>query len=213
MVRKKDQFPLVADDELVIATAPQMQLYDNEDLINNIHGDYHDKSYSDNYVMGEQSASSAGRAYAQGRVAEREKAKSYAELAREEARQDLKRKRQTYIAQESKIPAKPNFQRREFTDKAPASKPTIFFNGKTADTSKESPVNELARFSHNLHQDHYILAELPKTYQKPKNPSNRQAKKNNYDFLKRSQIYNQEETRQRRTHQIAKELNLMLDGE
>ena len=112
MARKKHQFPLVGDDESVIAAAPQMRLYDNEDLINNIHGDYHDKPY----LNQEEISGEATRAYPSSSPTpanDIRAGKTYAELAREEARQDLKRKRQSFIAKEAKIPSKPNFQHRE----------------------------------------------------------------------------------------------------
>ena len=217
MARKKHQFPLVGDDESVIAAAPQMRLYDNEDLINNIHGDYHDKPY----LNQEENSGEATRAYPSSSPTpanDIRAGKTYAELAREEARQDLKRKRQSFIAKEAKIPSKPNFQHREQvaqpkTKSVAPAKPTLFLNGKSARSNDDLPVNELARFSKNLHQDRYILAELPKVYKEPSNPSQQKVKKNNYDFLKRSQIYNQDEIRQQRTHQLAKELNLMVDEE
>lgn len=41
------QFPLVADGVPIIDTAKQMALYENEDLITNIHGYYQDKDYDD----------------------------------------------------------------------------------------------------------------------------------------------------------------------
>ncbi|MFC3931998.1 hypothetical protein ACVR0S_03200 [Streptococcus dentapri] len=214
MTRKNHQFPLVPDDETVITTAPQMQLYDNEDLINNIHGDYQDKVYTSHEENRVPVHSTASPSRVKNYVSEVDAGKSYAELAREEARQDLKRKRQSYIAKEVKIPNKPSFQRRETTvSKSANTKSSKFFNTKMPESKKEQPNNDLARLSHNLHQDNYILAELPQTYQKPENPSTKKTKKNNYDFLKRSQIYNHEKTRQQRTHQIAKELNLTLDEE
>lgn len=67
----------------------------------------------------------------------------------------------------------------------------------------------MSRFTKKLHQDNYILAELPKEYKEPKNlPQQGTTKKNNYDFLKSSQIYNNKEMRQQREKTIAQELNL-----
>lgn len=218
MVRKKRQFPLVSDEELVIASPPKMELYDNEDLINNIHGDYHDKTYQETWLAPDQVA---GQEYAKQRVEHQSPAqpqeKSYAELVREETKQDLKRRRQTQIAQESKIPSKPSFQRREpiAKDEETSQKPTAFFNGHKADArvKEELPTEMLSRLSQKLHQNSYILAELPKVYKEPNNPTSKKKVSNNYDFLKRSQIYNQQETHERRTQQVAKELNLMFDGD
>ena len=66
----------------------------------------------------------------------------------------------------------------------------------------------MGRFSDHLHQDTYILAELPKNYSEPKNPSRKENKKNNYDFLKTSQIYNQKEKQEYQERHVAQELNL-----
>ena len=38
------QFPLVADDEIMLTEMPHMNLYDELDLISNIIGDYTDRS-------------------------------------------------------------------------------------------------------------------------------------------------------------------------
>ena len=46
------------------------------------------------------------------------------------------------------------------------------------------------------------------TYQQPSNPSRKNVKKNSYDFLKRSQVYNYTERQIHREHRIAQELNL-----
>ena len=62
--------------------------------------------------------------------------------------------------------------------------------------------------ANRLQQDSYILAEVAPTYQQPSNPSRKNVKKNSYDFLKRSQVYNYTERQIHREHRIAQELNL-----
>ena len=126
-----------------------MALYENEDLITNIHGAYQDKSYDDvtrdyNFVGKDEQDASRIESVTQG--------KSYAELAREEARRDIRKKRQDYLSKEVKAPSKAALQQQ--------LKATI----------------------------------------KPK--------KNNYDFLKESQIYNKEVLQSQREHKVAQELNL-----
>ncbi len=59
-----------------------------------------------------------------------------------------------------------------------------------------------------LRQEDYILAELPIVYQEPVNASRKSSKKNNYDFLKRSQIYNKKENQSHKEAFFAQELNL-----
>lgn len=43
MNRGSRRFPLIADDEPVMSPLVKMNLYDNEDLINNIRGFYQEK--------------------------------------------------------------------------------------------------------------------------------------------------------------------------
>lgn len=120
-----------------------------------------------------------------------------ADLARREARADLKKKRQALVTAE-----KPLFQRAQ-----------------SAKVSQErqsaSQATGLAKYAQRLRQEDYILAELPKTYEQPTNPSTKGGKKNSYDFLKRSQIYNHRDNQLNKERQIAQELNLsrLEDGE
>ena len=46
MSSRRRAFPLVPDDEPVIGQSTSMHLYENADLINNIHGTYYDKDYA-----------------------------------------------------------------------------------------------------------------------------------------------------------------------
>ena len=182
MIRNQRRFPLVADGEPVSNPPKVMALYENEDLITNIHGAYQDKSYDDvtrdyNFVGKDEQDASRIESVTQG--------KSYAELAREEARRDIRRKRQA--------PSKAALQQQL---KATLPKKTA------------KPTSSLSHLTERLHQDDYILAEIPVTYKKPDNSSTTKPKKNNYDFLKESQIYNKEVLQSQREHKVAQELNL-----
>ncbi|AXQ78102.1 hypothetical protein DDV21_002925 [Streptococcus chenjunshii] len=194
MMRKK--FPLVADDEQIAQEPIIMRLYNNEDLINNIHGPYQDKDFTDvtkdfNFV----DQTPGVREKAPERLQTVNEGKSYAQKAKEEARRDIKEKRRTFLANETKVPAKPAFQRQSSSY---VSQPK---------SSRRSD-NELSRFSEKLHQETYILAELPRVYTEPDNSSRTKPQKNTYDFLKRSQIYNKQDLQTQREHQLAQELNL-----
>lgn len=113
-----------------------------------------------------------------------------AEEARREARVDLKRKRQAMVTPEKK----------HFATK-PSSQPQV-------SQRPASHLEGLAKYAQRLRQEDYILAELPKTYEQPANPSAKGGKKNSYDFLKRSQIYNHRDNQLKKERQIAQELNL-----
>ncbi len=185
------RFPLVADGEPVSNPPKTMALYENEDLITNIHGTYHDKDYDDvtkdyNFVGKTEKDAERVRTVSEG--------KSYAELARDEARRDIKKKRQAYLSNEvKKMPSKTAFQQQ-----LKATLPKI----------PAKPTNKLSHLTEKMHQEDYILAEIPVTYKEPDNTSVPKPKKNNYDFLKRSQIYNKEAQQSQREHRMAQELNL-----
>lgn len=185
------RFPLVADGVPVSKPPKAMALYENEDLITNIHGTYHEKDYDDvtkdyNFVGKTENDAERIKTVSDG--------KSYAELARDEARRDIKKKRQAYLSNDvKKMPSKANFQQqlKVTLPKAPAK-----------------PTNKLSHLTEKMHQEDYILAEIPVTYKEPDNSSVPKPKKNNYDFLKRSQIYNKEAQQSQREHKVAQELNL-----
>ncbi|MBP2623427.1 cystathionine gamma-synthase [Streptococcus oricebi] len=199
----ENKFPLVSDGEAMLSDMPQMNLYDELDLISNIKGDYQDRNYLEwepiaqphlQQVEGKQAPS----------LAKREQ-KSYSELAREEARADLKKKRSaSYLT--SDVPIKAHSHKLKAPLKLKGankeSQPTAFFQKEQA--------GEFAKFSKKLRQEDYILADLKPDY-RPKEEEQAQApkvKKNNYDFLRTSQIYNKKEIQSQRERSIAQELNL-----
>lgn len=187
MENKRRPFPLVADDEPVIVPNRQMQLYENEDLITHIRGNYSEKVYQETLqpavVKSVMKQASSYTRLSKPIPQLRETSK-----AREEARKDIKQKRQVFV------------------DKEPLS---TGLTSKARIKSSAKPVsNALSQASKVLEQDLYILAELPKVYNQPNNATNKQVKKNSYDFLKKSQIYNKQEYQSQRERRVAQELNL-----
>lgn len=191
---KQVRFPIVSDDEIMLTEMPFMDLYDESDLISNIKGDYQDKNYLEWSPI---TTEKKPLVQASDKLPEK-KEKSYAELAREEARADLKRKRSAkYLTQDV-----------SFTKRYKSSNNVVKqANKPTAPFQKENP-GELAKFSDKLTQNHYILAEMAPQTQETSKEEHLGSKKNNYDFLKKSQIYNKKENQSEKERKIAQELNL-----
>ena len=203
---KEKTFPLISDDEIMLSEMPRMNLYDESDLISNINGDYVDKNYLEWEPIVKKIADSQvkeGKAYqATSAIPSDEVAKpapkSYAELAREEARADLKKKRSAAYLTSDFTSKKRSYPAVTNGNTAISHQPTAFFQ-------KENG-SELAKYSRNLKQDHYILADIKVNTSLPKESPKKS--KNNYDFLKTSQIYNKKELQNQRERRIAQELNL-----
>ena len=189
------RFPIVADDEVMLTEMPVMNLYDESDFISNIKGDYQDKNYLEWSPITEDKKQEKVKPFVK---PIEKKEKSYAELAREEARADLKKKRSArYLTQDvshTRRQTKPSQVR-------PANQPTAPFQ-------KENP-GEFAKYSQKLGQSHYILAETVFQVEHPiSDGETSRSKKNNYDFLKKSQIYNKKSKQKEQERQVAQELNL-----
>lgn len=206
VLMKEKTFPLVSDDEIMLSEMPRMNLYDESDLISNINGDYVDKNYLEWEPIVKKIADSQvkeGKAYqATSAIPSTEVAKpapkSYAELAREEARADLKKKRSAAYLTSDFITKKRSHPAVNKANTAISHQPTAFFQ-------KENG-SGLSKYSRNLKQDHYILADIKVNTSLPKESPKKS--KNNYDFLKTSQIYNKKELQNQRERRIAQELNL-----
>lgn len=190
MKKTTRRFPLVADDEPVSSPSKAMALYENSDLITNIHGAYREKDYNDvtnNYHFVTENDHDSER------VKTLNEGKSYAELARDEARQDVKKKRQAYVSNN-------------------LAKLSKMANQQPLQTKKPNPPKKRAgKFSHlsaNMRQDDYILAEIPLNHQRSQKESTQKAKKNSYEFLKHSQIYNKDANQKQKKYQKAQEMNL-----
>ena len=189
------RFPIVADDEVMLTEMPVMNLYDESDFISNIKGDYQDKNYLEWSPITEEKKQEKAKPLVK---PIEKKEKSYAELAREEARADLKKKRSArYLTQD----VSQTRRQTKTSQVRPANQPTAPFQ-------KENP-GEFAKYSQNLSQSHYILAETVAQVASPApNSEKSHPKKNNYDFLKKSQIYNKKSKQKEQERQVAQELNL-----
>ena len=199
---REERFPLVSDDEIMLTEMPVMDLYDESDFISNIKGEYRDKNYLEWAPITEErpekpiekpveKPKKAG-------LGVKKEGKSYAEVAREEARADLKKKRSA------------SYLTKDITPTRRHSQPNLVRQGNqpTAPFQKENP-GEFVKYSQKLTQSHYILAEEVSnvsTQAELKETSG--PKKNNYDFLKKSQIYNKKNKQKEQERQVAQELNL-----
>ena len=199
---REERFPLVSDDEIMLTEMPVMDLYDESDFISNIKGEYRDKNYLEWVPITEETPvkpieKSVEKPKKAGLGVKKE-GKSYAEVAREEARADLKKKRSaSYLTKDITPTRRPSQQRLDRQGNQP-----------TAPFQKENP-GEFVKYSQKLTQSHYILAEEVNnmsTQAEPKETSG--PKKNNYDFLKKSQIYNKKNQQKEQERQVAQELNL-----
>ena len=199
---REERFPLVSDDEIMLTEMPVMDLYDESDFISNIKGEYRDKNYLEWAPITEekpvkQIEKPVEKPKKSGLGVKKE-GKSYAEVAREEARADLKKKRSaSYLTKDITPTRRPSQQRLDRQGNQP-----------TAPFQKENP-GEFVKYSQKLTQSQYILAEEVNnisTQAEPKETSG--PKKNNYDFLKKSQIYNKKNQQKEQERQVAQELNL-----
>ena len=199
---REERFPLVSDNEVILTEVPVMDLYDESDFISNIKGEYRDKNYLEWAPITEETPVKP----IEKRVEKPKKAplgvkkegKSYAEVAREEARADLKKKRSA------------SYLTKDITPTRRHSQPSLVRQGNqpTAPFQKENP-GEFVKYSKKLTQSHYILAEEVKSIStKNEEVSAPAPKKNNYDFLKKSQIYNKKNQQKEQERQVAQELNL-----
>ena len=199
---REERFPLVSDNEVILTEVPVMDLYDESDFISNIKGEYRDKNYLEWAPITEETPVKP----IEKRVEKPKKAplgvkkegKSYAEVAREEARADLKKKRSA------------SYLTKDITPTRRHSQPNLVRQGNqpTAPFQKENP-GEFVKYSQKLTQSHYILAEevnsIPTKNEEVSVPA---PKKNNYDFLKKSQIYNKKSKQTEQERRVAQELNL-----
>ena len=199
---REERFPLVSDDEIMLTAMPVMDLYDESDFISNIKGDYQEKNYLDWAPISEdvpvKPLEKQVEKPQKTALGVKKEGKTYAEKAREEARADLKKKRSaTYLT-------------KDVIHTRRHSQPTLVRKGNqpTAPFQKENP-GEFIKYSQKLTQSHYILAEEIKHISTDSvEKQARTANKNNYDFLKKRQIYNKKNKEIEQERQLAQELNL-----
>ena len=199
---KQERFPLVSDDEVMLTEMPVMNLYDESDLISNIKGEYRDKNYLGWAPITEEAPVKPIEKQVEkpkkAPLGVKKEGKSYAEVAREEARADLKKKRSA------------NYLTQDFSRARRHSKSGFLRQGNqpTAPFQKENP-GEFVKYSQKLTQSHYILAEeVNNMSTQAESKETSSPKKNNYDFLKKSQIYNKKNQQKEQERQVAQELNL-----
>ena len=198
---REERFPLVSDDEIMLTEMPVMDLYDESDFISNIKGEYRDKNYLEWAPIAEETPVKPIEKQVEktkkAPLGVKKEGKSYAEVAREEARADLKKKRSA------------SYLTKDITPTRRHSQPSLVRKGNqpTAPFQKENP-GELTKYSDKLKQSHYILAEIAPQMQQTSKEEHLGPKKNNYDFLKKSQIYNKKENQSEKERKIAQELNL-----
>ena len=199
---REERFPLVSDDEVILTEMPVMDLYDESDFISNIKGEYRDKNYLEwAPITEEKPAKLIEKPVEKPKKAGlgvKKEGKSYAEVAREEARADLKKKRSA------------SYLTKDITPTRRHSQPSLVRQGNqpTAPFQKENP-GEFVKYSQKLTQSHYILAEeVSHISTQTEKTETTGLKKNNYDFLKKSQIYNKKNQQKEQERQIAQELNL-----
>ena len=199
---REERFPLVSDDEVILTEMPVMNLYDESDFISNIKGEYRDKNYLEwAPITEEKPVKPIEKPVEKPKKAPlgvKKEGKSYAEVAREEARADLKKKRSA------------SYLTKDITPTRRHSQPSLVRQGNqpTAPFQKENP-GEFVKYSQKLTQSHYILAEeVHSIPTKNEEVSAAAPKKNNYDFLKKSQIYNKKNKQTEQERRVAQELNL-----
>ena len=199
---KQERFPLVSDDEVMLTEMPVMNLYDESDLISNIKGEYRDKNYLEWVPITEEAPVKPIEKQVEktkkAPLGVKKEGKSYAEVAREEARADLKKKRSA------------SYLTKDITPTRRHSQPSLVRKGNqpTAPFQKENP-GEFVKYSQKMTQSHYILAEeVHSIPTKNEEVSASAPKKNNYDFLKKSQIYNKKSKQTEQERRVAQELNL-----
>ena len=199
---REERFPLVSDDEVMLTEMPVMDLYDESDFISNIKGEYRDKNYLEwAPITEEKPAKPIEKPVEKPKksgLGVKKEGKSYAEVAREEARADLKKKRSA------------SYLTKDITPTRRHSQPSLVRQGNqpTAPFQKENP-GEFVKYSQKLTQSQYILAEEVKSIStKNEEVSAPAPKKNNYDFLKKSQIYNKKSKQTEQERRVAQELNL-----
>ena len=199
---REERFPLVSDDEIMLTEMPVMDLYDESDFISNIKGEYRDKNYLEWAPITEEKPAKLIEKPVEkpkkSGLGVKKEGKSYAEVAREEARADLKKKRSA------------SYLTKDITPTRHHSKPSLVRQGNqpTAPFQKENP-GEFVKYSQKLTQSHYILAEeVSHISTQTEKTETSGPKKNNYDFLKKSQIYNKKNQQKEQERQVAQELNL-----
>ena len=140
---REERFPLVSDDEIMLTEMPVMDLYDESDFISNIKGEYRDKNYLEwAPITEEKPVKQIEKPVEKPKkfgLGVKKEGKSYAEVAREEARADLKKKRSaSYLTKDITPTRRPSQQRLDRQGNQP-----------TAPFQKENP-GEFVKYSQKI---------------------------------------------------------------
>lgn len=187
------QFPLLADSEPIFDERQPMNLYEESDFISNIKGDYQEKSIYEWAPI-----SNAKHQFEEPKVKEQVEFKTDAALGREEARESVRQKRSaSYLQDDPNQAFRKDLQRRMELSRGTTK-------------AKEESLSNYQKVGEKLRQDRYILADLRGKTKKSSTP---QGKQDSYDFLRKSQIY-QEKEQKVTPRQTNQELDLRkLTGE
>ena len=218
---RRTSFPIVADNEPILGPNPQMRLYEESDLISNIRGHYQEKDYGQQEdfdsvkeerrnepdipedllppIFHAEPSPYSRRDRMQKTVrpavvdTKHPSHKTQGQIAREQAREDLKKKRSAAYLKDDK----PNLH-------SPVIKrePTALL--------VKSRNEQLIELANRLRQSSYILADMPAVYslEKEEREKEHPVRKNSYDFLRKSQVYNYPEHKVNQERRMAQELNL-----
>ncbi len=187
------QFPLLAASEPIFDERQPMNLYEESDFISNIKGDYQEKSIYEWAPI-----SNAKHQVEESRAKENVEFKTDAALGREEARESVRQKRSAaYLQDDPNQAFRKDLQRRMELSRGTA-------------VQREESVSNYQKVGEKLRQKRYILADL---HDKTKTSDTSKSKQDSYDFLRKSQIY-QEKEQKVTPRQTNQELDLCkLTGE
>ncbi|NYS49291.1 cystathionine gamma-synthase [Streptococcus danieliae] len=163
------QFPLATDSEPIFEDRQPMNLYEESDFISNIKGDYQEKSFYDWAPISTAKLENK-------ELPVEEEFKTDAALGREKARESVRQKRSaSYLQDDPNQVFRQDLKRR--LEEVQPLRP------------QEEAGPDYRKYGQKLSQDQYILADLRGRTKK----SDKKASKDSYDFLRKSQIYQEKE--------------------
>lgn len=170
------QFPLLADSEPIFDERQPMNLYEESDFISNIKGDYQEKSIYEWAPI-----SNAKHQVDESKAKEQVEFKTDAALGREEARESVRQKRSaSYLQDDPNQAFRKDLQRRMELSRGTTQ-------------AKEEPISNYQKVGEKLRQERYILTDLSSKVEKDYSSK---SKKDSYDFLRKSQIYQEKEQKE-----------------
>lgn len=163
------QFPLATDSDPIFEDRQPMNLYEESDFISNIKGDYQEKSFYDWAPISTAKLENK-------ELPVEEEFKTDAALGREKARESVRQKRSaSYLQDDPNQVFRQDLKRR--LEEVQSLRP------------QEEAGSDYRKYGQKLSQDQYILADLRGRTKKSAKKTN----KDSYDFLRKSQIYQEKE--------------------